>query len=266
MKINKTLLKTVSVLAVAFAAAAIHGDGYNIFDREDGGNVLCAIDPGCRSLTPGEIKMAGAVFGDTTDYKSVKIFNHQLLPQTFMRTKPIFMWRGNIYAPDTIFRSADYSKDKPDYSRAQNVELQMTLLHEMTHVSQYQNDTKYLVRRFSSLSMHDHDFLYGYQIDDHKYYTDFNYEQQAQIIEDYYGYQAFFRDKTQGLKMSRPADFSRKFNREARDMCKMLDKYTQVVSQLFPQKLEPGCAMYRPYDPPPADPFADKPGSPALPK
>ena len=199
--------------------------------------------------------MARSIFGDTTNYKSVKIFNRSLLPQVLMSTKPMFMWRGNIYASDPIFRSADYSKDKPDYSRAQNVELQMTLLHEMTHVSQYQNDTKYLVRRFSSLSMHDHDFLYGYQIDDHKYYTDFNYEQQAQIIEDYYGYQTFFRDKTNGLKMNRPADFSRKFNRETRNMCIRLDKYALMVSQLFPQELEPGCAMYRPYEKPRVDPY-----------
>ncbi|HEY8190052.1 MAG TPA: hypothetical protein VIF12_05160 [Micavibrio sp.] len=255
---KKTLWKRASILGIVFAiAAGIDTTGYALFDREDGSNPLCRIDPYCRPLTGGEIALAKNIFGDAIDYKRAKVFNRMSVQVPRQSDGVMRMWLGNIYAFDEGFKT-------PDYSAAKNPAHRESFIHEMTHLWQFESNKRKLAKGLV-ISLLQHDFVYGqlysYGIDDHKRFSDFNFEQQAQIIGHYQYYQDDFHDKTKGKVLDSPGNFSRSFNRKIRDGCKKLDKFSQLISQALPQTLEPGCAMYRPYDPPPADPFADKPAS-----
>lgn len=246
MKKSRAIIGAIVSLAAAFGAAvaAIDFDGYNFFDRPDGGNALCRIDPDCRFLTPGEVDVARTVFGGTIDYKKVKVFTRPLI---FWKPPPHVsarMWNGNIYIFEDQIKTADFA--------TRPAPVQKAYLHELTHVWQYANDPKFLAAGFFALLKRDFDYdaLYGYDIEDHKYFADFNFEQQGEIIEDYYDLRTRFRDVTEGLVMKRPADFRREFNVWARAHCKALDRYAATISTSLPQPLEPKCAMYRPYERP----------------
>lgn len=255
MKKNRTLLTACSSLAAVFAAAvALDYTGYSLFNRADGSNALCRLDRSCRSMTAAETALARETFGNTIDYKQVKIFTRQPFlwprsPKTVAR-----MWNSNIYVLSDTLKT-------PDFSTADAL-TKAAYLHELTHVWQYANDPKFLHAGFFSLLMHDFDYesLYGYDIGDHKYLSAFNFEQQAQIIEEHYVLRAQFHEKTGHLTMNRPADFPREFNRWARGQCKLLDQYTMVISSSLPQPMESRCAMYRPYERPNLD--AEKPDIP----
>jgi hypothetical protein len=62
-------------LAVFLAAVGMEYNGYRFLDTDKGKNLLCAVDPDCRYMTEGEIKMAQDIFGDQIDYRHVKIFD-----------------------------------------------------------------------------------------------------------------------------------------------------------------------------------------------
>ena len=254
MKINRALIGAISSLVAVFAAAALDLDGYNLFDRPDGSNALCRIDPSCRAMTAAETALARETFGNTIDYKQVKIFNRSLFLWPAPDHTAARMWNGNIYVFSDPFKTRDFS--------SADTTTKGVYLHELTHVWQYANDPKFLASGFFSLLMHDFDYqsLYGYSIDDHKYLSAFNFEQQAQIIEDHHRLRTEFRDNTAHLTMNRPANFTRDFNRWARSQCKTLDQYSVTISTALPQPLEPKCAMYRPYERPNLD--AEKPNIP----
>ena len=61
-------------LALTFLGA-VEWNGYHMLDRQDGGNVLYENLHDSRALTPGEIKIARSIFGDSIDYGRVRIFN-----------------------------------------------------------------------------------------------------------------------------------------------------------------------------------------------
>ena len=118
-------------LSAAFAGAVAELDGYRIFDRADGGNFLCERDKSCRPLTPGEIELAKTVFGDTINYRTVKIFTrpYMMLPAGDNAVTP----NGNIFLADDFYHSSDFSKEAPFK--------QALFIHEMAHVHQDHNGT-----------------------------------------------------------------------------------------------------------------------------
>lgn len=241
-----------TVLGLAFAAAAIDFNGYNIFDRADGGNLACEMDRDCRKLTDGEIALAKTVFGSTVNYKDVKIFTRPLVLWKPPENVVARMWNGNIYLYQ---RSLHW----PDLSAATDIGARKTFLHEMTHVWQYKNDTKFLETGFFNLLLHDfvYNALYDYQIDEHKQFKAFNFEQQGDIISDYYGLRQALELKTKGRAMKKPGDYSKSFNRETRRECQKLDQYISVISYSLPQPPVTQCDMYRPYLVVPNDPAHD---------
>jgi hypothetical protein len=252
MKRKGLVVSIVGLAAVFTLAAAIDLDGYNIFDREDGSNLLCRADPYCRRLTPGEVELARETFGDSINYKNIKVFTRRAVSD-FVGNSVARMWNHNLYA---IHEDVQV----PDYSASDSLYVRQTYLHEMTHVWQYENDPKFLESGLFDLLRHDFDYtdLYRYAIDDHKYFNAFNFEQQAVIVETYYGLQQEFQQKTRHLPMRRPKDYTRSFNLETRDECRTLDQYAAVISSSLPRVgLEPKCAMYRPYQIPVTPPASD---------
>ncbi len=226
MKIkNRALRKTLSVLAIAFAVAAgtagaLEWSGYNGFDRADGENLLCKVDPYCRPLTGGEAALAREVFGKAVDTRNVKIFNRSYM-FLFGRGGAISP-NGNVYI-DEPKAVADYSLEP--YRRS-------VFIHEMTHVWQYQQGRN--IRREAVGEWWKSGFkyksIYAYDIDAHPRFKAYNLEQQAGMVEDYH------------MTRSYPSLW---YNLACPDLKKLEDK----ISQEIPQTQPSGCPAIKPPNP-----------------
>lgn len=131
-----------------------------------------------RDLTIGERKMAREIYGKSIRYSEVKIHHGK-----FFFTQPPdsgMTPHGAIYASDTAYHD-DYSKE--------SASTQGFFIHEMGHVWQYQNGV--LNPIWSALKIQiSHSFNYGaayaYRLDAGKTLINYNMEQQASILEDYF--------------------------------------------------------------------------------
>jgi hypothetical protein len=129
-----------------------------------------------RPLTQGEITLAKTVFGDSIDYAAVKVHDRKY---SFLQPAGVAMApNGHIYMND-IYRD-DYAADAHRVG---------TFIHEMTHVWQFQNKVLNPLHSGAALMLK-HKFNYGscyaYKLDGGKDLLDYNMEQQASIVEDYF--------------------------------------------------------------------------------
>jgi hypothetical protein len=127
-----------------------------------------------RHLTPGEIEMARTVFGNSVDYSKVKIHND---------TSNRFQGKDTTVTPNGEMYCADNYCD--DFSKGS----QSHFIHEMTHVWQYQNNV--LTPRLAAAtqwvkSCGCYGKCYCYTADPKKDLTDYNLEQQADMVADLY--------------------------------------------------------------------------------
>jgi hypothetical protein len=138
-----------------------------------------------RLLTDREIDLARTVFGDAIDYSIVKIFGAIPGVAGAIGIAP----NGNIYMIGCY--RADYAAEN-SHSRAH-------FIHEMTHVWQFQNKILNPVPAAIALNLkHKFNYLasYYYHLDETKDLTDYNMEQQASIIQEY------FLNKHEGISYS----------------------------------------------------------------
>ena len=131
-----------------------------------------------RGLTAGEKTLLWPIFRDSVDYDAVQII-HAAHP--FQPSDAYMAPRGHIYAPGHLFFE-DWSA--PDVSAVSRAEL----VHEMTHVWQYTNGIDILVEGVEQLIAHrgSYDRAYRYTLEWNTDLVDYNIEQQAAILEDYY--------------------------------------------------------------------------------
>lgn len=141
-----------------------------------------------RPLTEGEKAMARQVFGEGIEYDKVKIYGKEY-PLT-LGAQPndrAMAPNGNIY-----FSSEDSSQSR-DFSTASD-EQKKTFIHEMTHV--WQNHSGRAVK-LEGLGVQTWNTLsrafggnpragYDYDFDSTKKLSDYNMEQQGEIIAEYY--------------------------------------------------------------------------------
>lgn len=141
-----------------------------------------------RALTAGEIALAKEIFGESIDYSTVTV-----TPEKFIGFHPddtAMAPDGNLYMPGCY---------KDDYA-AESTWWQATFIHEMTHVWQYQNKILSPVAEAVKLNIKfkfDYAAAYGYTLDAKKDLVEYNMEQQASIVQDYFslkkdGYYSFF--------------------------------------------------------------------------
>lgn len=138
-----------------------------------------------RQLTQGEKIIIDKVFGvNTINYSLVRIWDAEYLPFGLQNDDTTIAPNGNIYFPKN-----NYKKDFSDLNIA-NASDTHHFVHEMTHVWQFQ--LGYSVRLQGAflhpkckLSGHD---PYAYILDQNKTLTNYNMEQQGNIIADYYSY------------------------------------------------------------------------------
>jgi hypothetical protein len=131
-----------------------------------------------RNLTSGEITIAQSIYGSSIIYNRVKIHDGKYFfgqPSNSGMTP-----RGEIYAHGTAYH-ADYSFE--------TASTQAFFIHEMCHVWQYQNDILNVIwSAITEQVSHGFDYAaaYPYLLEADKNLTDYDMEQQASIVEDYY--------------------------------------------------------------------------------
>lgn len=130
-----------------------------------------------RKLTSGEIDLARQVFGDALDYDKVEVTNARF---TGFHPKGVAMAPdGNLYMPECY--STDYAAES-SYWRG-------CFIHEMAHVWQFQQKILNPVTEALALNYR-HAFnyyaAYDYRLETAKDLLEYNMEQQASILQDYF--------------------------------------------------------------------------------
>lgn len=129
-----------------------------------------------RPLTQGEIALAYPVFGELLDYDRVRIVNYPYVP--WQSADVLIAPNGFIFVGDRHYRG-DYSAESLSY--------QTLLIHELTHVLQYQQGVGVLWRGAMLQSLYYLSFYkynpYRYRFDRQKSFWAYNIEQQGKIAE-----------------------------------------------------------------------------------
>ncbi|MEZ0262963.1 MAG: hypothetical protein ACAH80_18305 [Alphaproteobacteria bacterium] len=132
-----------------------------------------------RPLTAGETALAKTVFGDSLDYKSITISDEKFMALSMLPEGTAMAPNGHLFMPGCY--KDDYSKEDT-YWKA-------LFVHEMTHVWQYQNKVLAPMAEAVRLNL-SHGFNYAaaypYKLDEKKDLIDYNMEQQASIVQDYF--------------------------------------------------------------------------------
>ena len=130
-----------------------------------------------RPLTPGEIAMAGTVFRDAIDYTKVNV-HHGGWWLFFGFQNTAVTPNGEMYFPE----STKYYRE--DFSATGRGRDKALFMHEMTHVWQYQ--LGYPVKRRGLTVTSQGAAAYIYILVPESVFSDFNMEQQGEIVSDYY--------------------------------------------------------------------------------
>ena len=126
-----------------------------------------------RGLTAGEVAMLRQVFGSSIDYGAVKLHNHGYwMLFGFQPDDTATAPNGEIYLPAELFK-ADFSLEMDVHKRL--------LVHEMTHVWQYQ--LGYPVKRVRTPRPR---MSYAYTLTAGRHLCDYNMEAQGNILADYF--------------------------------------------------------------------------------
>ncbi|PWC09225.1 hypothetical protein [Brenneria corticis] len=134
-------------------------------------------EEGFRNLTAGELRIARTVFKDAINYGMVKVYNGEYFPFGMQNDDTAVTPNGNMYWPPKIFKE-DFSQERPD--------IHNWFIHEMVHVWQYQMGLNVRARGIMSWATN-----YNYSLPDYKLLANFNMEQQACIIADYFSLVSF---------------------------------------------------------------------------
>lgn len=129
-----------------------------------------------RGLTMGEEAMARTVFGDGVDYRSIRINHHGygwLIG--FQDSNTAMTPDGNMYMPHPIYRD--------DYSQGGDADRRL-FMHEMVHV--WQKQMGYPVKRKGLTVTIRGEPAYAYTLTPTSRLSDFNMEQQGNLMSDYY--------------------------------------------------------------------------------
>ena len=129
-----------------------------------------------RILSHAEVGLVKRIFKSSINCSSVHIYNKKWT--IFQAGDRAMTPRGEIYAPDEIY-SEDYGSfgSRPDDKHL--------FIHEMVHVWQWQQRILDPIRSAINLSANGK-FSYNYKLDGRKDLLDYNMEQQADIIADYF--------------------------------------------------------------------------------
>ncbi|MCQ1535861.1 hypothetical protein FTO70_09255 [Methanosarcina sp. KYL-1] len=133
-----------------------------------------AIKFNTRKLTPIEEQEARSVFGDSINYRQVRIDESSLIARIGARIE------GKSGMGVTTFHTINFNRKI--YPAAGNPDMKW-LIHELTHVLQMEHaGSQYLVEAIHAQATEG----YGYTPGAKPHFRDYNREQQASIVADYY--------------------------------------------------------------------------------
>ncbi|MBI1216105.1 MAG: hypothetical protein GC185_09845 [Alphaproteobacteria bacterium] len=134
-----------------------------------------------RPLTAGEIALAKTVFGDSVDYTAVRLHNKRIMPRGLQGSAQPVAVGNNISFPRTAYSE--------DFSREPVATKQADFIHELTHVWQHQNKVLSTPREAIKETLRhrfNYQAAYPYKLEDGKDLTEYGFEQQAAMVEDYF--------------------------------------------------------------------------------
>ncbi|MDN7673521.1 type VI secretion system Vgr family protein [Burkholderia oklahomensis] len=130
-----------------------------------------------RALTEGEIEMAKTVFQDSIDYSAVRVHKGSYFWFNLQSKHTAVTPNDNMYFREEDFEE-DFSVVGKEYPK------RGWFMHEMTHVWQHQRG--YAVRWHALSVTIRGDSAYRYEIEPGQVFSDFNMEQQGNLIADYF--------------------------------------------------------------------------------
>ncbi|AIO65501.1 type VI secretion system Vgr family protein [Burkholderia oklahomensis] len=130
-----------------------------------------------RALTEGEIEMAKTVFQDSIDYGAVRVHKGSYFWFNLQSKHTAVTPNDNMYFREEDFEE-DFSVVGKEYPK------RGWFMHEMTHVWQHQRG--YAVRWHALSVTIRGDSAYRYEIEPGQVFSDFNMEQQGNLIADYF--------------------------------------------------------------------------------
>lgn len=127
-----------------------------------------------RKLNKNELIILKSLYFNTIDYDKVELSNQHFF------SKLLKNYSGIVFDNTIIFTKRTY---REDFSL--NIQSMSLLVHEICHVWQYQNlDYRWYKAGLEHLKFGKR--TYKYNIYEHNKLTDFRFEQQGEIMSDYY--------------------------------------------------------------------------------
>jgi len=175
-------IPSIGLVDTAEEQATVMLAGLATNSQDIGSSVADAkVDQRCRKLTLGEIAMARLVFGDAIRYADVEIHEHGYwLFFGLQGSRTAVAPNGNIYLPKPIY-SADFSLVTEIDDSPTREQRRALFVHEMTHVWQFQ--LGYPLKRVRGPRPN---MTYRYTLELDKRLSDYNMEQQGDILADYF--------------------------------------------------------------------------------
>lgn len=169
--LRRIFLAAALLLATSASEASTTADTTTVQEQTDKKAIK-------RRLTANEVALARTVFGDAIDYDRVRITNRRAF---------VLGPREKSMAPfNTIYLPDDY---QPDFGADSVRWGQSDFIHEMAHIWQRQNGLLLPVKEAVRLTVKfrfKYRDSYDYELDRSKDLLDYNMEQQASIIADYF--------------------------------------------------------------------------------
>ena len=172
---NRAKKKTIISLCAVFAlAVAIESNGYDIFDRPDGANWACDIDPQCHRLSAEDTQLVQRFLGHKIDTSRIRIFNRDFLGLLGRPMAP----NGHIYLDESWYDPADKEKQ---------MKRKTFLLHEAIHVWQDQQGRNLWLEAIGEWFRNGFNYnsSYRYSLNINQRFEFLGLEQQGKIVEDY---------------------------------------------------------------------------------
>ncbi|MEZ0260830.1 MAG: hypothetical protein ACAH80_07460 [Alphaproteobacteria bacterium] len=165
-----------------------------------------------RGLTPGERALARSVFGNSVNYDDVRIVNGKegLGWDVANVLGSVFGAKNTQTRPQVVGNTIYYPKDQysDDFSTSGG---DHTFIHEMAHVWQRQNNmvaTAARTARDVVTSGLKYDETYSYQLQAGRDLGNYNLEQQADIIADFYSWRKAQQDPKREASLAEDPDGS----------------------------------------------------------
>lgn len=177
-------------ITAAINVAAIHIAGVDLL-LDSSESVICAIDPTCRQITPGEKKMLQPIFGDSIRYENIRVYERPDITSIFREDRMATAIGSNIYLTERMEpHRNDYGFANEPYPAGASLENDHSrdFVHEITHVWQYQTWQKRKKDITENRVPQDESTpqSYEYNILEHNRFAHFNQEQQAEIVSNYF--------------------------------------------------------------------------------